>query len=75
MRARISDLFKLYKSVHNGNSVEALSDLVENELATMDKAIEEAAIRIEVINVFEFTYFLNFNYFKIELTENAVVIL
>ncbi|KAK7597678.1 hypothetical protein V9T40_009903 [Parthenolecanium corni] len=47
IRARISDLFKLYKSVQNSNSVESLSDLVENELATMDKAIEEAAIRIE----------------------------
>lgn len=51
VRARISDLFKLYRSMQNGNSVESLSDLVENELATMDKAIEEAAIRIEVINL------------------------
>lgn len=45
----IFELSKLYGSAVNGNSIEALSDFVESELATMDKAIEEAANRIEVI--------------------------
>lgn len=44
----IIELSRLYQSAENGNSLETLSDLVENELTTMDKAIEEAAIRIEV---------------------------
>lgn len=44
----IIELSRLYRSAENGNSLETLSDLVESELTTMDKAIEEAAVRIEV---------------------------
>jgi len=33
-----------------GDSSEVLADLVESELADMEKAIEEAALKIEVIN-------------------------
>ncbi|XP_065226702.1 huntingtin-interacting protein 1 isoform X2 [Planococcus citri] len=47
LRDIVFDLSKLYGSAMNGNSIEALSDSVENELTIMDKAIEEAANRIE----------------------------
>lgn len=52
VQEKVEELFKLCKSIQNSNTAETLSDLVENELATMDKAIEEAAIRIEVICFF-----------------------
>lgn len=48
LRALITELSALYSLTANGNSLEMLSDSVERELATMDKAIEEAANRIEV---------------------------
>lgn len=52
LRDIIFDLSKLYGSAMNGNSIEALGDMVDNELAIMDKAIEEAANRIEVLNIY-----------------------
>lgn len=45
---KITEIFKLIKSIDTNGMPESLSDLVETELATMDKAIEEATIRIEV---------------------------
>lgn len=47
-RNKIRDLSNLSCSVQNGNSLDTLSDLVENELTLMDKAIEEAALKIQV---------------------------
>ncbi|XKL68500.1 hypothetical protein PGB90_003991 [Kerria lacca] len=47
LQEKINQLTQLYRSIEHNNAAETLSDLVENELATMDTAIEEAAIRIE----------------------------
>lgn len=43
----VTEIASLSQSIKSGDNPEAIGDLVENELAMMDKAIEEAAIRIE----------------------------
>lgn len=51
VEAKIRDVVELMERLTGtlkGDSVEMIEDLVENELASMDKAIEEAAKRIEV---------------------------
>jgi len=62
LRSVIAQLSTLYRSAENGNSLETLSDLVENELATMDKAIEEAAMRIEVL-IFQPVFIPKFHHY------------
>lgn len=56
VKARVAEVADLIEKLTNslkGNSAEMIGDLVESELACMDKAIEEAANRIEVsINCF-----------------------
>ncbi len=58
LQDKIDQLFKLYQVFESNDLSETLSDLVENELATMDKAIEEAASRIEV-NILLQAYYIN----------------
>lgn len=53
-------------------NVEAIGDLVEKELQGMDKSIEEAAARIEVI-IFSYSTF-NFCYKMTEILGNAFTI-
>lgn len=67
LQEKINQLTQLYRSIEHNNAAETLSDLVENELATMDTAIEEAAIRIEV-NGFFFSIIQFKNKEKIEFT-------
>jgi len=44
----VADLIEKLTDTLKGDSAEMIGDLVESELASMDKAIEEAARRIEV---------------------------
>jgi huntingtin interacting protein 1 len=44
----VADLIEKLTDALKGDSAEMIGDLVESELASMDKAIEEAAGRIEV---------------------------
>jgi len=46
--AEVADLIQKLTDTLKGDSAELIGDLVESELATMDKAIEEAAGRIAV---------------------------
>jgi huntingtin interacting protein 1 len=46
--AEVADLIEKLTDALKGDSAEMIGDLVESELASMDKAIEEAARRIEV---------------------------
>lgn len=46
--AEVADLIEKLTVALKGDSAEMIGDLVESELAGMDKAIEEAARRIEV---------------------------
>jgi huntingtin interacting protein 1 len=46
--AEVAELIEKLTNVLQGDSAEVIGDLVESELASMDKAIEEAANRIEV---------------------------
>jgi len=46
--AEVADLIEKLTDALKGDSAEMIGDLVESELVTMDKAIEEAAGRIEV---------------------------
>lgn len=46
--AEVADLIEKLTVALKGDSPEMIGDLVESELASMDKAIEEAARRIEV---------------------------
>lgn len=46
--AEVAELIEKLTDALKGDSAELIGDLVESELATMDKAIEEAARRIEV---------------------------
>jgi huntingtin interacting protein 1 len=46
--AEVAELIEKLTDVLKGDSAEMIGDLVESELASMDKAIEEAASRIEV---------------------------
>ena len=51
VKSRVSEVAELIEKLTNalkGDSAEMIGDLVESELASMDKAIEEAANRIEV---------------------------
>jgi hypothetical protein len=51
VKARVTEVADLIEKLTNalkGDSAEMIGDLVESELASMDKAIEEAASRIEV---------------------------
>jgi huntingtin interacting protein 1 len=51
VKSRVAEVAELIEKLTNalkGESAEMIGDLVESELATMDKAIEEAANRIEV---------------------------
>lgn len=54
------------------DSTEIIGDIIENELANMDKAIEEAASNIQV-NYYSyfFQYFLNKSKFKRNKTKKA----
>ncbi|XP_023722262.1 huntingtin-interacting protein 1 isoform X2 [Cryptotermes secundus] len=50
VKSRVSEVAELIEKLTNavkGDSAEVIGDLVESELASMDKAIEEAANRIE----------------------------
>lgn len=52
LQQKITDLAELAKMLSltlKGEATEFIGDLVENELAVMDKAIEEASKKIEVI--------------------------
>jgi huntingtin interacting protein 1 len=46
--AEVAELIEKLTNALKGESTEVVGDLVESELASMDKAIEEAASRIEV---------------------------
>lgn len=46
--AELSELIEKLTNILKGDSAEMIGDMVESELASMDKAIEEAANRIEV---------------------------
>lgn len=51
VKSRVAEVAELIEKLTNalkGDSAEVIGDLVESELASMDKAIEEAAKRIEV---------------------------
>jgi huntingtin interacting protein 1 len=51
VKSRVSEVAELIEKLTNalkGDSAEVIGDLVESELASMDKAIEEAASRIVV---------------------------
>lgn len=51
VKSRVAEVAELIEKLTNavkGDSAEVIGDLVESELASMDKAIEEAANRIEV---------------------------
>lgn len=47
-RDLVVEIASLADGIKSGDNVEVIGDLVESELASMDKAIEEAATRIEV---------------------------
>ena len=54
VKARVAEVANLIEKLTDtlkGDSAEMVGDLVESELASMDKAIEEAAGRIEVSKV------------------------
>jgi huntingtin interacting protein 1 len=46
--AEVAELIEKLTNALKGDSAEVVGDMVESELASMDKAIEEAANRIEV---------------------------
>jgi huntingtin interacting protein 1 len=51
VKSRVAEVAELIEKLTNavkGDSAEVIGDLVESELASIDKAIEEAANRIEV---------------------------
>jgi len=57
--AEVADLIQKLTDALKGDSAEMIGDLVESELAVMDKAIEEAARRIEVSIKSVVYYFFN----------------
>lgn len=60
LRGKISELSALGNAIQTGESPESLGDLVENELAQMDKAIEEAALKMEVQSEYIFIFLYHF---------------
>lgn len=60
LRGKISELSALGNAIQTGESPESLGDLVENELAQMDKAIEEAALKMEVQSEYIFIFLYDF---------------
>lgn len=53
----LAEMAKILSLTLKGEATEFIGDLVENELAVMDKAIEEASRKIEVTN-YKFMYYI-----------------
>ena len=69
--AEVAELIQKLTDALKGDSAEMIGDLVESELAIMDKAIEEAAGRIEVSMESFVYYFVKFHqivYIMLQLT-------